>query len=152
MINDGILCWVRRVAGITVPAFVERGTAFVDFRGHWRCVAGITVPAFVERVMCKGDQRTVAEVSPGLRSRPSLSGSRSPYPGGPRGCVAGITVPAFVERPSNVKAVDPMPTVSPGLRSRPSLSVLPEIARRRVRITVSPGLRSRPSLSATASS
>ena len=75
-------------------------------------VAGITVPAFVERLRRVYRQRRAPmrplEVSPGLRSRPSLSGVGARVSGvGTRARAAGITVPAFVE---------------PGLRSRPSLS------------------------------
>ena len=64
---------VDSVAGITVPAFVERNRSYrspIGFPG----VAGITVPAFVERA--KFFTRCY----------------------GMRYGVAGITVPAFVER------------------------------------------------------
>ena len=94
-----------RVAGTTVPAFVERSiarTAEKVLTGHDR-VAGTTVPAFVERLH-DGSPRwlahAAARVSPGLRSRPSLSveprGMVRWRSAGPR--VAGTTVPAFVER------------------------------------------------------
>ena len=64
----------RRVAGIHVPAFVERRRSSTTISAASWSVAGIHVPAFVER-----DER--------LRAAP----------GGRR--VAGIHVPAFVERP-----------------------------------------------------
>ena len=87
-------------------------------------------------------------LSPGLRSRPSLSVAvthdvLSVLP------VAGTTVPAFVERRrcSSSKQV-PAP-LSPGLRSPPSLSVDASArAGGRAVGRLSPGLRSRPSLSA----
>ena len=39
------------------------------------------------------------DVSPGLRSRPSLSDAKASTSSGPTNSVAGATVPAFVERP-----------------------------------------------------
>ena len=91
----------------------------------------------------------IHRVSPGLRSRPSLS---APYLVCAVQCfhrVAGTTVPAFVERPTP-RAARCTGRVSPGLRSRPSLSV--QVGQRRPdrHLPVSPGLRSRPSLSAQA--
>ena len=62
------------VAGITVPAFVERGARALTKSLLTRCVAGITVPAFVERCSAPPSVDTAAAG------------------------VAGITVPAFVER------------------------------------------------------
>ena len=80
-----------------------------------RCsVAGTTVPAFVERPWHRGSRpslrtmevsRDYGPVSPGLRSRPSLSVSRYVVPRRPSLSDAGTA-----------------PAVSPGLRSRPSLS------------------------------
>ena len=61
-------------------------------------VAGITVPAFVERRIPARRRRIPRYVSPGLRSRPSLSALSA----------------ALWQRANKV--------VSPGLRSRPSLS------------------------------
>ena len=69
---------------------------------HQPGVAGITVPAFVERSRSadRFRKRRIIVVSPGLRSRPSLSAldvenAVLDHLAG----VAGITVPAFVERP-----------------------------------------------------
>ena len=91
------------VAGITVPAFVERRTRTATARGRPPGVAGITVPAFVERPASAGTATSVpVPVSPGLRSRPSLS-DRESRSGSPLGR-----------------------TVSPGLRSWPSLSGGPD--------------------------
>ena len=61
-------------------------------------VAGIHVPAFVERTRRRIALSSTSSVSPGFTSRPSLSGERRvARVRGPRG-VAGIHVPAFVER------------------------------------------------------
>ena len=134
-------------------------------------VAGTTVPAFVERASTRCGPGAVSGVSPGLRSRPSLSARRRPRrrPHRPDG-VAGTTVPAFVERGHRQRLRTRSLRVSPGLRSRPSLSGLfllflrlrlscvagttvPAFVERRMRsaseadLRVSPGLRSRPSLS-----
>ena len=109
------------VAGITVPAFVERGTPWQ----YWRRLHDVS-PGLRSRpslsVVMHGEIVWRGFVSPGLRSRPSLSEQPVRRPAGTAG-------------------------VSPGLRSRPSLSALhrhyqPLGVRR-----VSPGLRSRPSLS-----
>ena len=74
-----------RVAGTTVPAFVERGARDCPAAGCLPGVAGTTVPAFVER-----------------------------YPPPPYwhifACVAGTTVPAFVERHSTFGG---LPIVAP---------------------------------------
>ena len=67
------------VAGITVPAFVERRNCSGSSPTRYSAgVAGITVPAFVERVRrsWRPDVLIKLGVSPGLRSRPSLSGLR----------------------------------------------------------------------------
>ena len=61
-------------------------------------------------------------VSPGLRSRPSLSAALDAECGDPRAGVAGTTVPAFVERVAGIELPSEVIEVSPGLRSRPSLS------------------------------
>ena len=88
-----------RVAGIQVPAFVERNSILSPPPTRRRTgVAGIQVPAFVER------RRLISSwagyrVSPGFRSRPSLSA--------PLAVAAAATT-----------------EVSPGFRSRPSLSGL----------------------------
>ena len=60
------------VAGIHVPAFVERWPRVSGRSLRRTCVAGIHVPAFVER---RRSMRIngVADVSPGFTSRPSLS-------------------------------------------------------------------------------
>ena len=92
-------CRSSSVAGTTVPAFVERALRIPYPPPLHHRVAGTTVPAFVERwppsCACVGG----AVVSPGLRSRPSLSGLSTRRHGhGGRCCVAGTTVPAFVER------------------------------------------------------
>ena len=165
---------ISRVAGTTVPAFVERlGTTPLP-RLEAMSVAGTTVPAFVERRRHRPSPLGSRRVSPGLRSRPSLSGTavvqhRSVVYG-----VAGTTVPAFVERRCTCLCARPG-GVSPGLRSRPSLSELqhrsqfrpcpsgvagtmvPAFVERWLPAPppppppppapVSPGLRSRPSLS-----
>ena len=84
------------VAGIHVPAFVER-----DSTGRSTSmslgVAGIHVPAFVER--CRRRRSPDAWVR-----------------------VAGIHVPAFVERRRSAAAPSGHQLVSPGFTSRPSLS------------------------------
>ena len=88
------------VAGIHVPAFVERCTpAGVPWASR-TCVAGIHVPAFVERAVHGMPRPRGRRVSPGFTSRPSLSDAAAP-----RASVAGIHVPAFVER----RAVRPLP-------------------------------------------
>ena len=90
---------VQRVAGTTVPAFVERSKLLLLMVPLLTSVAGTTVPAFVERGQRVGRTSALSEVSPGLRSRPSLSVAQALvttvnlYLG-----VAGTTVPAFVER------------------------------------------------------
>ena len=95
-----------RVAGIHVPAFVERsrGSSALDTKaGAPERVAGIHVPAFVERLGCRGAWLRLAALP----------------------CVAGIHVPAFVERfngPGSATAYK-WDLVSPGFTSRPSLSV-----------------------------
>ena len=121
---------VNGVAGTTVPAFVERRKACSRSPSSTLCVAGTTVPAFVERYSAQSKPSEDQWVSPGLRSRPSLSAGT---PGRPRGtrclvspglrsrpslsglcrprlrrrhrrCVAGTTVPAFVERTQDTSA------------------------------------------------
>ena len=90
----------RGVAGTTVPAFVERAKRSTRIGSHTGSVAGTTVPAFVERTSSTAASPSCApRVSPGLRSRPSLSACKDHL------------VTRFSGR------------VSPGLRSRPSLSV-----------------------------
>ena len=65
---------VTAVAGTTVPAFVERAPASGCSRQRSAPVAGTTVPAFVERTGRRGyGARRAQRLSPGLRSRPSLS-------------------------------------------------------------------------------
>ena len=113
----------RSVAGITVPAFVERVTKSAMRMSGRSGVAGITVPAFVER---------------GARALTKSLLTR---------CVAGITVPAFVERTMRTMRAVAGYVVSPGLRSRPSLSDVPHRQAWIPLLRVSPGLRSRPSLS-----
>ena len=113
------------------------------------CVAGTTVPAFVERVGRTLTRWAGRCVSPGLRSRPSLSAlgvARAQYLQG--ACVAGTTVPAFVERRTSTSWPASTSRVSPGLRSRPSLSAEQIPGDQALGCgRVSPGLRSRPSLS-----
>ena len=108
------------VAGITVPAFVERTTVYIDITdSHWS-VAGITVPAFVERLRTACVIVLAANVSPGLRSRPSLS----------------VYARRRLSRAAGL--------VSPGLRSRPSLSGVQRSAVERdveCRRDYGPGLR-----------
>ena len=60
------------VAGTTVPAFVS-GLHRAKFSYRVWCVAGTTVPAFVERSRSLPGCLSLRHVSPGLRSRPSLS-------------------------------------------------------------------------------
>ena len=87
-------------------------------------VAGTTVPAFVERGITPPSAELPATRSPGLRSRPSLSAvepRRDHY-----GCRE--VSPGLRSRPSLSEGVWKLskrqpPHVSPGLRSRPSLSV-----------------------------
>ena len=65
------------VAGTTVPAFVERrARSWTAGTATSLAVAGTTVPAFVERFGTIEDAEQVAVLSPGLRSRPSLSAPR----------------------------------------------------------------------------
>ena len=63
----------RGVAGVNLPAFVERASRAAGASRRWRRVAGVNLPAFVER-----------------RTRFFAS---SPAAG-----VAGVNLPAFVER------------------------------------------------------
>ena len=108
------------VAGITVPAFVERwnfGThyrlddarvpAFVERRSTRRFarVAGITVPAFVERRLQPipregaSSARGVAGITvPAFVERQDAPRRTGRWTGPEPPGVAGITVPAFVER------------------------------------------------------
>ena len=60
------------VAGIHVPAFVERSTTKARRFTRTR-VAGIHVPAFVERTTSRRAPTSWPPVSPGFTSRPSLS-------------------------------------------------------------------------------
>ena len=87
------------VAGIHVPAFVERPSS-QRRRPHVTCVAGIHVPAFVER-SCRP---TRAQVGPGVAGIhvPAFVErvSTSARARRPAVSVAGIHVPAFVERVS----------------------------------------------------
>ena len=89
----------RRVAGITVPAFVERSCAPTSTPGRPAGVAGITVPAFVERLPLLDHGRQIV-----LLRR-----------------VAGIAVPAFVERLRSA-ASRRRSRVSPELGLWPSLN------------------------------
>ena len=114
------------VAGIHVPAFVERPPAFASATLLTAGVAGIHVPAFVER-------------SRGADDGHDGAGRR----------VAGIHVPAFVERRSRRSRISGWPRVSPGFTSRPSLSAHDPAEHERGRC-VSPGFTSRPSLSGLA--
>ena len=61
------------VAGTTVPAFVERRLFALAQVRRSGGVAGTTVPAFVERASEGKLLSCAGRVSPGLRSRPSLS-------------------------------------------------------------------------------
>ena len=109
-------------------------------------VAGINLPAFVERPSAICPTRAPWTVSPGLTSRPSLS-ARRPSPSRAWAArVAGINLPAFVERPPTSWSGARCWSVSPGLTSRPSLSG--DLVAEPVAVgLVSPGLTSRPSLS-----
>ena len=94
---------------------------------------------------CRGSR-----VSPGLRSRPSLSERSRGYLGGQSH--PGRVSPGLRSRPSlSAVGTEQLPErtrlVSPGLRSRPSLSDPKQAQRAEGRASVSPGLRSRPSLS-----
>ena len=61
------------VAGTTVPAFVERRGRRSTTCCRAIAVAGTTVPAFVERQKLGVTKGELLGLSPGLRSRPSLS-------------------------------------------------------------------------------
>ena len=90
------------VAGVSAPAFVERGFQ-MDANHEWtESVAGVSAPAFVERSStgCEAEatvglSRSVAGVSaPAFVERDaSLSAQRHRQLG-----VAGVSAPAFVER------------------------------------------------------
>ena len=91
-------------------------------------VAGTTVPAFVEREGIGAIPAVpLRRVSPGLRSRPSLSVIKLPVIHAWR--IAVAVSPGLRSRPSlsaltaSIAVPDPTDVVSPGLRSRPSLSV-----------------------------
>ena len=87
----------RRVAGIHVPAFVERAAGRARARSGGHVSPGFTSrPSLSVAVMVGPDLDL--PVSPGFTSRPSLSepGLSRRRDGRPR--VAGIHVPAFVER------------------------------------------------------
>ena len=74
-----LLCkrfFVKGVAGINLPAFVERVYDDSLLKRDPGGVAGINLPAFVERLLCSYGRRLLGRVSPGLTSRPSLSGCR----------------------------------------------------------------------------
>ena len=89
-------------------------------------------------------------MSPGISSRPSLSGIIRPIePNGGNG-VAGYKLPAFVERANYPKTRMMRRQVSPGISSRPSLSALPRGWSHGDQHDVSPGISSRPSLSGAA--
>ena len=154
--RPGVRCeWsrTRRVAGITVPAFVERTKPWSSPPRRAASVAGITVPAFVERTRARiARERAVGSSVAGITvpafvEREQVADLARAVGSAPS--VAGITVPAFVERDQVAArtAVRRAP-VSPGLRSRPSLSAQPPRESRLGAGRVSPGLRSRPSLSA----
>ncbi len=111
-------------------------------------VAGIHVPAFVERwtTASSATRRRRSRVSPGFTSRPSLSvvDLAPDFRSRPR--VAGIHVPAFVERRRCRGSWGRRTAVSPGFTSRPSLSDV-RAGCHRAGWRVSPGFTSRPSLS-----
>ena len=86
-----------RVAGINLPAFVERGLCSIG-RARPSRVAGINLPAFVERPPPPPSPSSARRVSPGLTSRPSLSVAPLWRPLSRFSSVAGINLPAFVER------------------------------------------------------
>ena len=159
----------RGVAGINLPAFVERRPCRRPCCPR-SCVAGINLPAFVERASAAEPSASAAPVSPGLTSRPSLSEGGTAPQSKEIACVAGINLPAFVERSNLAQVLKKLPCVaginlpafverpcpdpprpalqwvSPGLTSRPSLSDCRAAGGAGVRV-VSPGLTSRPSLS-----
>ena len=87
----------RRVAGATVPAFVERLGAMLSDTRTFAGVAGATIPAFVERTRCppitSGKAVSPGATVPAFVERSTVSGPPSIPPS-----VAGATVPAFVER------------------------------------------------------
>ena len=134
------------VAGIHVPAFVERRPPDTPRRASG-CVAGIHVPAFVERLDRRLYPLATRGVSPGFTSRPSLSVERPLVPPRLECRVAGIHVPAFVERTPSSPVCVAVCRVSPGFTSRPSLSAAAAICGGYPIHPVSPGFTSRPSLS-----
>ena len=134
-----------RVAGASVPAFVERSrtrpwppdaarvlpglrsrpllSGLVRRPGGLR---GLVLPGLRSRpllsVGCRGRRRHGVRVLPGLRSRPLLSGLACRLARLDRRRVAGASVPAFVERSRTRASGGSSPAVLPGLRSRPLLS------------------------------
>ena len=94
------------VAGTTVPAFVERNKKYLNQVGRSRVSPGLrSRPSLSGRLRALRDRSLVelpSRVSPGLRSRPSLSDQfDAAARRRPRRGVAGTTVPAFVERVSH---------------------------------------------------
>ena len=89
-----------RVAGIHVPAFVERTMTSMVTGCTRRVSPGFTSRPSLSVQSSRSNFNTSNRVSPGFTSRPSLSGQVRPrHP--PKGLgVAGIHVPAFVERRS----------------------------------------------------
>ena len=67
-------------------------------------VAGLKVPAFVEHTSRASQRQPSWLVSPGLKSRPSLSNSPPIRQHALAQSVAGLKIPAFVEQTAQVSA------------------------------------------------
>ena len=110
------------VAGVSAPAFVERGRAritistrigvspgsrprpslsdgpSVPLRGQQLLVSPGSRPRPSLSAPVQAKRRRIRRVSPGSRPRPSLSDHCEGGGQGRWGCVAGVSAPAFVER------------------------------------------------------
>ena len=132
-----------RVAGINLPAFVERSRSTARARTRSAGVAGVNSrPSLSGPVAAR--LRIGGGGVAGVNSRPSLSVRSHEVPRRNAACVAGVNsrpslsdqrgrrwfegdagvagVPAFVERPGGRTTPRRANGVSPGLTSRPSLS------------------------------
>ena len=89
------------VAGTTVPAFVERRPSVPPLGALPAVSPGLRSRPSLSAKELEDERQACLRVSPGLRSRPSLSGRHLVHARPRRHRVAGTTVPAFVERSSS---------------------------------------------------
>ena len=87
-----------RVAGLNLPAFVERPTAATRWTTCWPVSPGLISRPSLSGNGQAGLRAVAGLVSPGLISRPSLSDVPLGYHVVLGRGVAGLNLPAFVER------------------------------------------------------